>query len=213
MVDSDRVRALFAMSSCFALAVSPSGDAVAYRLDGADGLTLQVVSVASDRRRELAVDLPPPDAPLYWLPDGDRLACYGHSAGGEAALRQAFRHPDVWTAVVDWAGPFDLVWGIEDGNQPLGWSREVLPDFAEDPDTWHELSPASHAEGLDAALVALYGRRDPVVPVDHGRRLLETVADDAPLEYHEFDAGHGGDLDTDVAVWTTIVDFLDRHCR
>ena len=124
-----------------------------------------------------------------------------------------FAAPDVWTAVVDWAGPFDLVWGIEDGNQPLGWSREVLPDFAEDPDTWHELSPASHAKGLDAALVALYGRRDPVVPVDHGRRLLETVADDAPLEYHEFDAGHGGDLDTDVAVWTTIVDFLDRHCR
>ncbi|PSQ03038.1 hypothetical protein BRC92_07695 [Halobacteriales archaeon QS_4_69_31] len=76
MVDSDRVRALFGVSSCFAPAVSPSGDAVAYRLDGADGLTLQVVSVASDRRRELAVGLPPLDAPLYWLPDGDSVACY-----------------------------------------------------------------------------------------------------------------------------------------
>jgi len=213
MVDSDRVRALFAMSSCFALVVSQSGDSVAYRLDGADGLTLQVVSVASDRRRELAVGLPPSDAPLYWLPDGDRLACYGHSAGGEAALRQAFRRPRRVDRRRRLGGAVRPRVGDRGRNQPLGWSREVLPDFAEDPDTWHELSPASHAEGLDAALVALYGRRDPVVPVDHGRRLVETVADDAPLEYHEFDAGHGGDLDTDVAVWTTIVDFLDRHCR
>lgn len=145
-----------------------------------------------------------------WV-DGDRLALYGGSSGGEGALRQAFRHPEVWTVVVAWAGPFDLVWGLEEGNLPLPGRDSVLPDFEDDPEVWRDLSPATHADGLDVPLLAMYGRQDPFFSIEQGRRLLEAVPDDAPLEYHEFDTGHGGDIDGDTAVWTTILDFLERN--
>lgn len=143
--------------------------------------------------------------------DGERVAFYGHSYGGEAALRQAFRHPDVWTAVVDWAGTFDLVWGLEEGALPLPWKASAFPDYDEDPETWREASPASHADDLDVPLLIAHGRRDPVISVEQSRRVRTAVDDDAPLEYHEFDTGHGGDLDGDTAVWTTILEFLERR--
>jgi len=151
-----------------------------------------------------------------WVADrprvaGDRVAFYGHSYGGEAALRQAFRHPEPWAAVVAWAGPYDLVWGVEEGDLPLPWKRDAFPEYEADPETWREASPAAHADGLDVPLLALYGRRDPLIDPAHGRRLVEDLPDDAPIEYHEFAAGHGGDPDTDVTVWTAIHEFLDRR--
>ncbi|PSQ01673.1 hypothetical protein BRC95_11825 [Halobacteriales archaeon QS_5_68_33] len=166
--------------------------------------------LAQDAHREYA-------AAGAWLADrpdvdGERLAFYGHSSGGEAALRQAFRHPDAWAAVVDWAGFFDMVWAAEAGELPAGYVAD-LPDYEADPDLWRERSPATHADGLDVPLLAMYGRRDSAVPLEHSRRLLDAVPDDAPLEYHEFDAGHGtsGEFDVRVAVWATILEFLDRR--
>jgi len=167
-------------------------------------------SLAQDAHREYA-------AAGAWLADrpdvdGERIAFYGHSSGGEAALRQAFRHPDAWTAVADWAGFFDMVWAAEAGELPAGYVAD-LPDYEADPDLWHERSPATHADGLDVPLLTMYGRRDSAVPLEHGRRLLDAVPDDAPLEYHEFDAGHGasGEFGLRVAVWATILEFLDRR--
>jgi dipeptidyl aminopeptidase/acylaminoacyl peptidase len=143
--------------------------------------------------------------------DGDRVGVYGHSDGGEAALRQAFRYPGVWDAVVAWAGRFDLVGTRETDTGLPSAKLAQLPDYDEDPETWETYSPATHADRLDVPLLALYGRRDPIIPVANGRWLLETVPDDAPLEYHELDAGHVGDIGDDVTVWTTTLEFLDRR--
>jgi len=114
--------------------------------------------------------------------------------------------------VVDWVGFFDMFWAAEAGELPAGYVAD-LPDYEADPDLWHERSPATHADGLDVPLLAMYGRRDSAVPLEHGRRLLDAVPDDAPLEYHEFDAGHGasGEFGLRVAVWATILEFLDRR--
>ncbi|MFB6146128.1 MAG: prolyl oligopeptidase family serine peptidase [Halobacteriaceae archaeon] len=142
----------------------------------------------------------------------DAIAFYGHSAGGKAALGQAFRHPEVWSAVVAWAGAFDLEWEVtERGDPTVDTPTEPKPPYDEAPAVWGEASPATYADSLSVHLCAIYGRRDPLVPIGHGRRLVDTVPDDAPLEYHEFDTGHGGAIADDVAVWRTILEFLDRR--
>lgn len=144
---------------------------------------------------------------------GDAVAFYGHSAGGKAALGQAFRHPEAWSAVVAWAGAFDLEWEVtEHGDPTLNTPTEPKPPYDEAPEVWRETSPATYADSLAVPLCAIYGRRDPLIPIGHGRRLLDAVPDDAPLDYHEFDTGHGGAIADDVAVWWTILEFLDRRC-
>lgn len=141
------------------------------------------------------------------------VAFYGHSAGGTAALHQAFQHPTVWTAVVAWAGVFDKVWAGESGTTTHTVATSDVPAYEDAPDVWQAESPATYAETLAVPLCALYGRHDSLVPLEHGRRLRNTVPTDAPLEYHEFNAGHGEDHETKVAVWLTVLAFLSRQMR
>lgn len=145
--------------------------------------------------------------------DGDRVAFYGRSAGGEAALIQAFRHPEVWTAVINWVGRFDLIWAVESDHLDSVRMNEAFPSYEDNPDAWHHANPATYADNLSIPLLAVYGRSDETVPITHGRKLLKAVSDDAPLDYSEFNVGHGVTLDGKVSSWNVILEFLERHLR
>lgn len=138
---------------------------------------------------------------------------YGRSAGGEAALIQAFRHPEVWAAVIDWVGRFDLIWAVESGHLDPVRMNEAFPSYEVDPDAWHDANPATYADDLTVPLLATYGRFDQTVPVAHGRKLLEAVPDNAPLEYHEFNVGHGVTLAGRISTWNVVLEFLERQFK
>jgi dipeptidyl aminopeptidase/acylaminoacyl peptidase len=96
------------------------------------------------------------------------------------------------------------------------WSLVGPLETEQDRARYHERSPVAWIDTIISPLLLLHGDADPVVPVEHSRRLVASLeALGAPIEYHEFAGeGHGWrdpsvrrlDLELSVA-------FLDRICR
>ncbi|CAN5158836.1 S9 family peptidase [soil metagenome] len=126
--------------------------------------------------------------------DPDRLAVFGGSYGGFAALLCATRLPERWRCAVDLFGVANLVTMIET-SQP-NWRRFLrrwIGDLETDRARLVERSPITHIDNVRCPLLVLQGANDPRVPKGESDQVVERLrARGQRVEYVVFpDEGHG----------------------
>ena len=126
--------------------------------------------------REMQDDL---DDGVQWLvqegiADGKRLAIYGASYGGYAALMAAAKSPDRYRCAASYAGVSDLAALVSDGSwYRFGeFSQRMLfggPPPA--PDEMRESSPLYHVDRITIPLLLAHGKQDPTASVQQTERM------------------------------------------
>lgn len=95
------------------------------------------------------------------------ICAYGSSAGGHIGLMLAVENPDL-NCVIDLAGPTDLPALRRDGHGSAAYDIALHAFGA---DTLARLSPALHAASINAKLLLVYAKDDPLVPVAQAREM------------------------------------------
>lgn len=101
-----------------------------------------------------------------WM-DLDRVAAFGHSGGGYAAVRAMLDHPDMYAVGVALSGPHD----------PHSFSLDFVEayDGADNPEAWARTSNVDAADRLAGKLLVVHGEMDDRVHPDHTLRLADRL--------------------------------------
>lgn len=153
---------------------------------------------------------------LGWI-DPARIAVFGRSYGGYAALSCLTQHPDRWAAGVSVYGPTDLNTLARDAP-PMAHDFIVRmlgdPDDPIDAARLRERSPLTHADNITAPTLFIQGAHDSRVPKPATDRIVESLRiKDVPVTYLLFDnEGHGFTNRTnEIHAYTEISEFLTHH--
>ncbi len=129
--------------------------------------------------------------------DPARVAIYGGSYGGYAALAGAAFTPGVYRCAVDAVGPSNLITLIK--SIPPYWEplKRVFDlrvgDADKEPDFLRSRSPLFHADRIEIPLLIAQGANDPRVKQAESEQIVAALkAKGKPVEYLLFpDEGHG----------------------
>jgi dipeptidyl aminopeptidase/acylaminoacyl peptidase len=144
--------------------------------------------------------------------DPRRLAVFGGSYGGFAALLCVTRMPERWRCAVDVFGVSNLVTMIE--NAQPNWRRFLtrwIGDLETDRAKLVERSPITYVDQIRCPMLVIQGANDTRVPKAESDQIVERLrALGRRVEYVVFpDEGHGftqrGNADR---AWALVVDFL-----
>jgi dipeptidyl aminopeptidase/acylaminoacyl peptidase len=153
---------------------------------------------------------------LDWVDPG-RMAVYGRSYGGFAALSCLSRLPGLWAAGVSVCGPSDLITLAR--ACPPTWRAsidQVLGNPDRDAEHLRQRSPLTYASQIKAPLLIIQGRQDPRVPESTSAQIAATlVANGAPVRYQVYDdEGHAfTNRANELDAMTAIVTFLTEHLQ
>lgn len=131
--------------------------------------------------------------------DFEKIGMLGHSMGGDIALDIAVTYPELVDAFVLYAPASGDAWKNFDR-----WKREepyaektlnTFGSYADDPDTWDELSASGYLENLSAPMLVFHGEKDDVVPVEWSDSLVRNLEEKEkeiryviyPEEDHQFE--------------------------
>jgi len=147
--------------------------------------------------------------------DGDKVACSGASYGGFATLAMLVHHPDLFRAGVDFYGPADLKTFL-DRTAPYRRANRIAEygDPVRDSTFMAAISPARHAERIQAPLLVIQGGQDPVVPPAESEDMVRLVQQHGGVAEYLLlaDEGHGiGKDENFVKAYETMLAFLRRH--
>lgn len=131
------------------------------------------------------------------IADPKRLAIYGGSYGGYAALAGAAFTPDVYRCAVDVVGPSNLITLIQ--SIPPYWEpmKRIFDlrvgDVAKEQEFLKSRSPLFHADKIEIPLLIAQGANDPRVKQAEAEQIVDALkAKGKPVEYMLFpDEGHG----------------------
>ncbi|MBQ3346301.1 MAG: S9 family peptidase [Synergistaceae bacterium] len=113
------------------------------------------------------------------IADHSRLAIYGRSYGGYAALAGATFTPYLYACAVSYVGPSNLFTLIE--SIPPYWrpfiemEHEMIGDPSADKELLTEVSPVFHAENIRIPLFVAQGANDPRVNKAESDQIVEAV--------------------------------------
>ncbi|MBQ9389438.1 MAG: S9 family peptidase, partial [Synergistaceae bacterium] len=113
------------------------------------------------------------------IADKTRLAIYGGSYGGYAALAGAAFTPDLYCCAVSYVGPSNLFTLLE--SIPPYWKPfidmeyEMIGDPVKDKELLEEVSPVFHAENIRIPLFVAQGANDPRVNKAESDQIVEAV--------------------------------------
>ncbi len=130
--------------------------------------------------------------------DRKRIAIFGASYGGYAALMGLISTPELYKCGICYVGVTDLSSLLKHRLAHLPKQFEAI-DEERIGDYWGEkedlkaVSPLHHVDQIQAPLLLAYGARDPIVDVEQGRQLAKALRKsgkrfDMIIEEHE---GHG----------------------
>ena len=155
------------------------------------------------------------------IADPKRVAIYGGSYGGYAALVGATFTPDVFAAAISVVGPSNLVTLVRSFPpywRPLlagTWFRFVGdPDDPEDLKDLEARSPINKVDRITAPLMVLQGANDPRVKKHESDQIVEALrARGVPVEYIvKEDEGHGFvKPENRMDVYRAVEQFLATH--
>jgi dipeptidyl aminopeptidase/acylaminoacyl peptidase len=131
-----------------------------------------------------------------WV-DRERVAIYGGSYGGYAALVGATFTPDVFRCAVDIVGPSNLITLVE--TIPDYWKPQIamfhqrVGDPDKDRDFLWSRSPLSRVDSIKIPLLIAQGANDPRVKQSEAEQIVAALAEKGlPYQYLLFeDEGHG----------------------
>ena len=152
------------------------------------------------------------------IADPDRVAIYGGSYGGYAALAGATFTPDLFRCAVDIVGPSNLITFIE--TIPPYWSSylTMLHERVGNPERDREFllsrSPLTHADRIRIPLLIAQGANDPRVKQSESEQIV-TVMREKGID-HEYmlfpDEGHGfAKPENRLKFYAAAEQFLAKH--
>ena len=150
--------------------------------------------------------------------DPKRIAVYGGSYGGYAALAGATFTPDLFRCAVDIVGPSNLITFIE--TIPPYWSSylAMLHERVGNPETEADAliarSPLTHVERIKIPMLIAQGANDPRVKQSESEQIV-AVMEEKGIE-HEYmlfpDEGHGfAKPENRLRFYATAEKFLAKH--
>jgi dipeptidyl aminopeptidase/acylaminoacyl peptidase len=146
--------------------------------------------------------------------DPDKIAVFGASYGGFAALSCMTRLPRLWAAGVSVCGPSNLESLAR--SMPPDWAAMIAamfgdPDDPADAADMRRRSPLTYASQIAAPLLVIQGANDPRVPQAESDQIIDAArANGADARYLVFDdEGHGfTSRGNDIKAKQMIVEFL-----
>ena len=152
------------------------------------------------------------------LIDPKRVAIFGASYGGYAALAGATLDPGVYTCAVSIAGPSDLksmvAWedaktGNQESSTVLYWRQ-----FMGDPAHWDEISPAKQAAKASCPILLIHGTDDTVVSIEQSYEMqsaLKAAGKDVQLITYKGQTHWEDTQSSRIAMMQAAVDFVVKH--
>lgn len=144
--------------------------------------------------------------------DPARLAVFGGSFGGFAALSCLSRLPEYWAAGVSVVGPSNLVTLAR--SVPPTW-RPLMKAWVGDPETEEEFllerSPISHVDRIVAPLMVVQGANDPRVVQAESDQIVGALRErGVEVRYDVYpDEGHGfTNRENEIRALADVADFL-----
>lgn len=143
----------------------------------------------------------------------DRVAMFGWSYGGYAALIAAARQPNIYQCVIAGAA-------VADNTQQLNYYRNRLDGAqkVEQINFWNDsVSPITEADKVNVPMLIIHGSVDQRVPVKHADKYIKAL-DRAgkPYEYIELkDADHFSNTlfyDHKIKAYPRMISFLQNDC-
>jgi dipeptidyl aminopeptidase/acylaminoacyl peptidase len=147
--------------------------------------------------------------------DQDRLAVYGGSYGGFAALTCVTQIPKLWRCAVDVFGVANLITMLE--NAQPNWRRFLarwIGDAERDREKLVERSPITHIENVRCPMLILQGENDPRVPQEESDQVVQRLRElGRRVEYVVYPGeGHGFTMRANAEdAYGRIVKFLTRE--
>ncbi len=146
------------------------------------------------------------------IADPQRIAVFGTSYGGYAALMSGIKTPELYQAVASYAGVSNLRWLENEAAEGLRTFSRVFKTL--DRKKLTSLSPALQAESMQTPVLLGHGDLDDRVNVRHSRRMAEALQSAGKdVRYLEFeDEIHGFLLQENRLQWYAAVEaFLAEH--
>lgn len=117
--------------------------------------------------------------------DPKRACMMGWSYGGYASARAAQRDPDRWRCTVAGAGVYDL-------PMMRDYDKEYLGSFganylAKGANELSSVSPARNTDSKWSPILVVHGVRDPRVPIDQGRTLVNRLKSSGKVKGIDYD--------------------------
>lgn len=147
------------------------------------------------------------------LADADRLAMFGWSYGGYAALVAASRTPQIYQCVVAGAAVADTVMQVNYYRDQLRGAAQI-----EQLNMWQDsINPIDEAAKVNVPMLIVHGSVDQRVPIAHAKRYLAALDKHGkPYRYVELDgADHFSDtlfFDHQLTLYRSLIDFLRNDC-
>ncbi len=147
------------------------------------------------------------------LADPDRMAMYGWSYGGYAALVAASRTPQIYQCVIAGAA-------VSDTNLQLNYYRYALrgAQRVSQLNMWDEsISPIEEVEKVNVPMLLVHGSVDQRVPPDHVALYIDELERHGkPFKYVELEgADHFYNTlfyDHQLKLYTSMLDYLQNDC-
>ena len=151
------------------------------------------------------------------LVDPKRVAIYGASYGGYAALAGALFDPGVYCCAIDVEGPTSLREMINFVSNFGGRQSSIVTYWKEmfGPDSrWDEISPLKQAAKASCPIMIIHGEDDTVVPVYQSREMESALkASGKPVELFTYKGqDHWETIESArIDMIRRVVGFLDKH--
>ena len=157
------------------------------------------------------------DAALYLveqgLADPDRMAMFGWSYGGYAALVAASREDQIYQCVIAGAAVADMIQQINYYRYALrGAQKERQLSYRED-----SINPIEEVAKVNVPILLIHGDVDQRVPVTHSNRYRKEL--DKHAKFYKYVELEGADhfystlfYEHQITLYESMIDFLDNDC-
>lgn len=147
------------------------------------------------------------------MADPDRMAMFGWSYGGYAALVAASRSPQIYQCTVPGAAVADRMMQVNYFRDQVRGAESLA--FVR---TWlKSLSPIDEVEKVNVPMLIVHGDVDQRVPVDHARKYLKEL--DKHGKSYKYVELEGADhfsntlfYDHKITFYTALIDYLKNDC-
>jgi dienelactone hydrolase len=146
------------------------------------------------------------------IADQDRIAIFGTSYGGYAALMSGVRTPGLYQAIASYAPVTYLPWLENEANEAIRSARFAFKQMSQE--ALKTASPTEHAAAFNTPVLLGHGDLDQRVNVRHSRRMADVLNKAAKnVQYLEFeDEIHGFLLQENRLRWYAALEtFLAEH--